>query len=525
MGASKGTRYPDNELDAALHPIRETSSDPFVGDDLKQTDGWNVMRFVDIGHINDVGARAWMREKEWNFRPKFGGFVIDQVNYRHFAESIKQPLLSSDSEPMHDTVTSDLNDDSTASEQSLSWDVPSDTVGFEMSIVSDFYDPHKASPGWAPSSMDGLNRSSLVISRRPLADDDKNFDFPRRYFSRINDLMVPQPTQSIALRRNRFGSGIGSYEAENANDEFYPDGLWKTCLNVTAFDRPLKRDLRQRNEHDDGPGSEGYTAHLYVPGYLKDEGGMQGKDKPSTESYFQGGWMYEGRLDFLGQLNDVIGIDARECEDAELPRWRNSFGQPVGIPYLRHDAHFQKSGDDKCVPAGKRMSGRIYFTEPVQCPNVRGNTPTAGFASTPAQGPSVATESAKKKEAAATSTPICGEMVFDINLKDHETRIGHECGEWRPMIMSTGPGGGGSDITSFSWHHNPGSYSGSGGGASGAPAPTPGKYDGTKPPSNTNRPPMPPPPPHTPGQLWEFGTHIWDSIGNKWVWVPNPERP
>lgn len=577
MGSSKFTSYPDNELDAALHPLKETSGDSFAGDDLKTTDGWNVMRFVDIGNVDAVGARSFMREKEFGFRPRFAGAVVDQVNYRHF----KDPGKKKNSSGRPDTPTGfsagelEFGIPTNAAEDESdpeNWDVPADEVGFEFSIVSDYYGKMREYPSWGPSSMDSPNRSGLVISRRELEDEDKNFDFPRRYFSRVNDIFVPQATQDVKLKRNRFGGGGGTapsnvggsfadsslaatdvqvddlaaalgdtgelgmgddgngdgkkggFFSRTPAEEEYQDGLWKTHINITPWEQPIDAVIDQKNEHEGGPGEHGFGCHRYVPGYPSTEI----EDEPSTDYCFQGGWLYDGYQDFMGQIHDIIGLDARECADASLPRWRNRFKQPVGITYIRHDAHFQKAGDNKCVPVGSRMSGRIYFTEPVQCPNIGAKTPTAGFPSTVVLGGSpaaVATESAKKQEAAATSTPICGEMIFDINLKDHETRIGHECGEWRPMIMSTGPGGGGSDITSFSWHHNPGGYSGSGGGSSGAPAPTPGRYDGTRPPSGSNRPPMPPPPRHTPGQLREFGTYIWDSINNRWVWVPNPERP
>lgn len=573
MGSFKATRYPDNELDASIHPIKELSHDIFAGESFQTSDGWNIMRMVEIGYVDDLGGRSFTCEKEWGFRPKFAGIVIDQVNYRHFdelgASEGSSPMMGLDPRLLGfqgsggATIEGPAPSE-TVPEEDASWDVPSETVGWEMSMVSDFYDPHKGLAGWKPSSTDGKNRSTLVISRRPLEEEDKNFDFPRRYFGRLNDIIVSQSTQDVTLKRKRFRGGggtsgyisgaaftddslaggntgpqgqvgedaEGSYGATDGSIEEYRDGLWKACLNVTAFDKPLERFLRQRNEHDGGPGEEGYSAHFYIPGYFKSEGGMQGEDEPSTDNYFQGGWMYDGTLDFLGQMNDIIGLDARKCEDAELPRWRNRFNQPVGISYLRHDAHFQKYGDSKCVPVGKRMSGRIFFTKPVQCPNLD-STPTTGTGGTQTLGGAKANQNQAKLE----GTPVCGEMVLDVNLKNFDTRIGHECGEWRPLFNS--PGGGAPTITSFSWHHNPAGYSGSGGGTTGAPAPVPTKQDGTKVPAGATRPPIPAPP-----KVWsdkemayvdEVGHYEWDptakgtgSTANPagdWIWNPEPENP
>ena len=66
---------------------------------------------------------------------------------------------------------------------------------------------------------------------------------------------------------------------------------------------------------------------------------------------------------------------------------------------------------------------------------------------------------------AGLATPVCGEMVMDITKANGDTAIGHECGEWRPMIKTGGGGGGGkNEVTDNSWHHPPNEGSGSGSG-------------------------------------------------------------
>jgi hypothetical protein len=66
------------------------------------------------------------------------------------------------------------------------------------------------------------------------------------------------------------------------------------------------------------------------------------------------------------------------------------------------------------------------------------------------------------------STPVCGEFVLDVKKANFDTKVGHECGEWRPMVMVPSPGGSTED---YSWHHPPRGYSGSGGTPSGGPVP------------------------------------------------------
>lgn len=119
------------------------------------------------------------------------------------------------------------------------------------------------------------------------------------------------------------------------------------------------------------------------------------------------------------------------------------------------------------------MSGRVYFTEEIKCAEISGAT---------------ASQSDDDE-----SDIICGEMGFDTGLANLDTKIKHECGQWRPTIVLP-PG---QETYDYSWHHvmagyygpylNPGTSgledtpTDPGGTPGGEPTPTPGggNPDGT----------------------------------------------
>jgi hypothetical protein len=444
--SSKGTRYPDNEFIAGLVPIKDATSDSFGASEAgtpnaslaegvaqdglaeiqlgvsvpsetssgggAKSDGWFAQRLVEYGRIESDGTRLYKPNKEYGFRPHFGKFMHEQVNYRQFADpsdgggggSQQQDLFSAFLGDGIGQVNLGISGGESEGGGGMSgWDVDSNEVGFEMSIVSDFHGYHKSKPSWNPSSMHGPNRSGLIISRRTLEEVDKGYDFAPRYFGRVNDIMVPQSTQDVKLKRVKFtggdqsgGSAVGAtftdpnlpgsdtvpqeggggdYFSKTPEEEEYQDGIWKGAWNITPFDQPYGQELDQKDEHEDGPGDHGFKNHKYIDGYPSKSDGSPADDTSpaatdvatpftgsnptvseqkdgttatssgSSGAYFQGGWLYDGVQDVLTSIHDIIGMDAIENRNAALPRWRNRFDQAVGISYIRHDAHFQKKGD------------------------------------------------------------------------------------------------------------------------------------------------------------------------------------
>lgn len=211
---TKATRYPDNEFDAAVTPIAELSSDSFGDGHSRTSDGWNVARFVEVGRVDPEGPRSVTRDKEYGLRPKFAKLHHDQVIYRHFAnpdggqgagpgQTVAGPGVIGPDGVVDVGIT---GADSAGDERAAGWDVDSNEVAFEISLVSDFHGIHKSQPTWNPSHYNSPNRSGLLVSRQLLEDEDKHFDLPRRYFSRLNDIMVPIATQDIDLDRLTTGA-------------------------------------------------------------------------------------------------------------------------------------------------------------------------------------------------------------------------------------------------------------------------------------------------------------------------------
>ncbi len=436
MGSSQ-SRNADNEFFAGLMPLREATADrfplsgpadtinpaaspsaggggstavsPSIGGSTvvtpATTRGWNVARFVEWGKIDEEkDERSYKPDKEYGFRPKFAPMVIDQVNYRHFAN------------PPGGSPTTGK------------WLIRGDDVGFELSTVSDYYGQHKSeialpSPGlsvkpiasgpamaapkanntkeWNPSHMNSENRSTLLISRQPMETSDRDPDLPDRYFGRMVDVVVPWATQNITLKRVEFSGGDRFRKSTPASKD-YTEGVFKGMWNITVDDRPIKEELDQKNEHDGGPGKHGFGPHKYISGLPVDaeedskreaqprpvsrplSGGLPGgpgstvvtpsvpgqtaATRTAPQRLFQGGWIYDGVQDAMSQIHDIITVVPRS-KPFKLPRWRNRFRQPIGITVFRHDGHFTKRVTE-LPPApnvdAEYMSGRIYFTKPFQ---------------------------------------------------------------------------------------------------------------------------------------------------------------
>lgn len=548
-------RYPDNEMLAAILPLKDSAADPFLLSN-PESSGWDVVRNVALSKV--VGnRRIWHRNKEDGFRPKFAPFYQEQVNYRDFTPEpsssgpVSVPTPPGGGPPTFPPtptkgaavarVAGSGRDNPEGSRQfagprqslfsggpgvigpgnvvpvgipggggigpgvigpgntigvgipggsgcgpttgvigpgnvvpvgipggsgggpgvigpgntvivglgakaalglptsgSLteatclvggrgSWRVSSYDVGFEMSLVSDMLGKIRKSPGWQPSNINSENRSTLVLSREPLDGADKDdIDLPPRYFGRTHDLLTAVPTQKVKLQRLRWTGG-DSHTKKTSKQEEYEDGIFKTALNITPIDKPIDGEFDQKTEEEDPKGGkQGFAQHDYVTGFPDPK-------VTEPETLHQGGWMFDARQKFFASWQDIIGIDAIENKDAKLPRYEARFDWMAGIAYIRHDAHFMKEGDDECVPPignGTRLSGRIFFTDTAKCASL----PTSGSASD-----------------LDDATFLCGEMVLDTDLANKDTKIGHECGQWRPMVIL--PDGTTPGTYDLSWHH------------------------------------------------------------------------
>jgi hypothetical protein len=281
----------------------------------------------------------------------------------------------------------------------------------------------------------------MVLSRWKLdAADKDDIDLSPRYFGRTHDLFTAIPSQeALELSRYRF-DGSDAHSKKQLRTEKYQDGVFKTALNLTPIDKPIIGSFDQKDEHNGGPGNQGYALHGYVPGFPDPE-----VNEPET--MHQGGWVFDHRQEAIANFQDIIGIDAIENPTSQLPRYSTRFDWKAGITYIRHDAHFMKEGGDDCVPPignGQRKSGRILFTkEDPNCP------PFAGGSG----------DSSESESNIDDSSFVCGEMILDTSLQDHDTNVNHECGEWRPRV-TVQPGDGGYDTYDYSWHHPGGGYYG-----------------------------------------------------------------
>ena len=546
---SGSTRHSDNFNSASLDFIKEGSSDYFGQSYQQMTDGWNAKRLAEIGIVDPSGARPIARDKEYGMRPKVAKWNHEQINYRHFADGPDSGHQSQD----NSVATTGLGGDNPGdpvgtvgvgippvgggSGDQMSWDVPANDVGFEMSLVSDIFGAQKSAPDWNPSHMNGQNRSTLILSRREKDEDDRGDDLPHRYFSRTSDLFVPVATNDVELKRKRYNGGsvspgngadagtgwgnnpgdpvgtigvgiIGSpkgggttsgadFFETSGKSQDYHDGIWKTALNVTRTENPLSNEAvytKQLDEYSSGPGKRGWSLLPAVDGFphFDDLGG----DEFAPSNWPQGGWLYDAEQNVLGNLNELIGIDGWKVDDAMLPRYRNKHKQRVSIAFIRHDAHFMKKGDSSSPPpkgTGGRLSGRIYFTKDFQCPGASvatggGGTadvlnPNAPFPPPVATGGGQAGGTTDNGGGGPPSdnqdvgTPVCGEMVLDVSKADDPASlIRHESGEWRPMIMAGGGGGG--DKYDYSYHSKP-KKSGSGTTGQGSPTPMGQTYQGS----------------------------------------------
>ena len=396
---------------AGITPLRDISADPFLLSTISSS-GWDVMRFTQFSLVETTGRRFWQRDKEGGFRPKIAGLNQEQVNYRNFLEEpssgseppntptggegltdvetpVDPPLVDVATESaLSSTPTSQnrgtrklvrakasvgpgvigpgnivevgITGSPVASGGGRSKRAGSYDVGYEMSLVGDIFGAIHRQPTWQPSNIHSANRSTMVLSRHELDDADKgDIDLAPRYFGRTHDLFSAVPTQKVELERVRFKGG-NAHLKKTRSTEKYEDGIFKNALNITPIEKPIEGGIDQKTEEDNGPGEEGFALHPYLTGFPDPK-----VDEPDI--LHQGGWMFDARQTAVANLHDLIGIDAIKNEDAKLPRYTARFDWKVGIPYIRHDAHFLKVADKECPPPlgnGLRQSGRILFTDP-----------------------------------------------------------------------------------------------------------------------------------------------------------------
>lgn len=419
-----GSKYPDNQFNADIAIIRDMAADQFKGIYKAVSSGEFVKRFAELGHTDASGARSISREKEYGFVPKIAGLYPEQINYRIFKNGAgggsggggnTDGTLGDDPGESPGTIDVGIgtNPNEGGGGNSADWDIANSDVGFEVSLVSDLEGQIKNKPDWNPSSMNGENSSTLIISRQKKESEDSGDDLPHRYFGRIVDIIVPIGTNKVSVSRKRFkgggggqggttagatftdestgagqpaennfdpfggsepgqdpgtlGLGIGaggssgsggeasggSFFAKSESSEDYKDALMKGALNISPSDNPIPRTLNRekscRDDESEEPGPDGWRQHDYVQGHPHVGDG----ESTPPGNWQQGGWLYDATADTVAQTHDILGIDgfkSKPYPDFKLPRYLNRFGQKVGLAFLRHDAHFAKIGDESSPP-------------------------------------------------------------------------------------------------------------------------------------------------------------------------------
>lgn len=340
--ATGTTRYPDNEIDAGYEPIKDSTAISFAPErttvasqslgtgtlflgavtpgstvtgpsDVNK--GWHAKRMIEFAAVSGGGVRHIARDKEYAFRPKIAKIVHDSVTYRDFREP--------------------------PSNQISSWVDDAETFGFEIGLVSDGENFLKGKPDFNPSHPNGRNQSTLIMSKEPLTDKDKDVDLPQRYFGRAHDMIIVRQTQDVKLKRVKFVAPRSGYFKRTPQTNEYQDAFWKAMWNITPFDQPFEESLKRKSEEDGGPDEHGFKAHDYSTA-------IDSELVQIAPPVFQGGWMFDGVLLAAGQIHDVLGVGTGE----PYTRYFARDNKEISLVYLRHDAIFSKNSS---------TLGRIHF--------------------------------------------------------------------------------------------------------------------------------------------------------------------
>jgi len=199
--------------------------------------GWQAFRFAFVDKFSDkTNLRIIERDSITDRRFKLAKLQHDAIHYRdHRKENVEEK------------------------------DASHLDFAAEFGSISDWEEPFKKTV-YEPSFVHTRNRSTLVFdqSTELLKGAEKKFPESWRKFGREHDTQKVVSTQKITINIPILKKNKKVERLEEAKQKGF-DGIYKLAWNITPNDKPLERTLKRLNEHNSGPGVEGFDSHDYPP--------------------------------------------------------------------------------------------------------------------------------------------------------------------------------------------------------------------------------------------------------------------